>query len=192
MRAMRTLALFAVLFAFASIAAAQTILEQVGKVEKPKDLSVTYDKFKNLTRVEVKGVVFGGKENRSGMYSIGVRAYFDATGQSLDADAESFSIVFESFHSEWIWLHDSGLIMLIDGERVDFGSGKQGGDVRRGGVDEWVWFTVNRAAFERIVKANSVELQLGSFSGSITNRTLARTTRKLQELLQVSTKPQSH
>ncbi|MBK7803731.1 MAG: hypothetical protein IPJ55_13900 [Chloracidobacterium sp.] len=188
---MKTLALFAIFLGLVPFIAAQTLPEQIAKVEKPKDVSFTYDKFKDVSRVQVKGVSFGTKDNRTGIYSIGVEAYFDVPGQSLTDNVETFYILFRSFNRDWLWLHDSNLIMLIDGKRTDLGPASMTETCRWAVSMNGCGLRFRVETYERIVHANTLELQLGAFAGEITNRTLARTTRKLKELLEVSTKPQS-
>ena len=158
------------ILAFAVSFSAQTVTEKIAKVEKPKDIESSYDKFKDITTVYIKGIVFETKGNRWGMYSIGLQAAFVVPGEKVTKDVDSFKLMFYSTGSQWHWLRDSRLIILADGEHMDFGQGERDSRINNSTVSEFVFFTLTRTQFEKLVNAKSVELQIGTFEGNITNR----------------------
>ena len=182
---MKTLIL---ILALAAVGLGQSFQTRLETFDKPKDFKVEYDKFKDTTRVAMtKGKSWHTKKSKAGMDEIDVRAEFTAPGQSLEKNIDKFWLIFEGGGSEWTFLNNRSLIFLLDGEQLDLGDGEHDGSVRLGGVDERVVFSVDRSEFEQIINAKNIEMQLGSFEGTINNRTLYRTLSKLKGLFDLGT-----
>jgi hypothetical protein len=133
-----------------------------------------YDKFKDETTVLVEVKVKDNGKPRNKLDNLKLITAFSYDGQTLKNDIDSFVVEFSQGNQSWRFLRSHGLIMIVDGEREDFGKGDHEGEVMTRGVFERVTFLFSRKIFEKMVNAKTVELQLGPYEGFIDADNLAK------------------
>ncbi|MEP7077076.1 MAG: hypothetical protein ABI878_14820 [Acidobacteriota bacterium] len=152
---------------------AQTIQDRIKALDDSKTYAVKYDKFKDETTVTGRVGFRLPKGHIIDTMELEMNGTFP--GQTPNQDIAEFQCYFIQHYSQsWVFLHDQHLIMLLDGVKVDFGQGKQGGEARLGGVDEWVYFKISREDLQKIADAKTVEIQLASYEGRISQKTQPR------------------
>lgn len=121
-----------------------------------------YDKFKDTTTVQFKRLPLTGTSRRvlSGetLYFIGA---FHFKGQVIAMPVSVAQIGFLSESEDWLYLRDSHLTALIDGERVDLGIANRDSNVGKEKVNELLIFEVSYETLLKIANGATVEMQLG-------------------------------
>ncbi len=148
--------------------APQDLESKIKTFRNNKRFSVKYDKFKDRSFVDVGPFVVGGNMryvvSGSQLY---MTARFIYAGQTIKAPVENFALWFRATGKDWEFLKARDLYAIADGERFDFGEGRYDGDVsasrRSVGVSETLGFIIPAAAFEKLGKAQNVELRIGDF-----------------------------
>ena len=143
--------------------------EKVKTFESTPGQKVTYDKFHDVTLISADSQ----KLKANGPY----RALFDAHfslwsylwGKEPIVNANTFSLYFYSDSSTWLFMKHHGLILLVDGQKGDFGEGSWDGNVGMHGVSETIKFHLTRSDILAISKAQNVEFQLGGFEGEFSD-----------------------
>lgn len=135
---------------------------------------VKYDKFKDETTVHVEVKVKSNTKPRNKLDNLKLLAAFKYSGQTLRKNIDLFGVAFSAGNQRWRFLRSHGLIMMIDGERHDLGSGDHDGQITGSGVYETVTFIVDRSTFSVIANAKTLELQLGPYEGFIDEDNLAK------------------
>jgi hypothetical protein len=139
--------------------AAVDIKQRIKGFRNDRRFSVRYDKFRDDTLVSVGPFYVGGTKSYvvSG-FQLEMTAY-------LFLDKEPVKYLYIRFHSssrDWTFLKNSELLALVDGERMQFGEGDRDSDVRRGGVSESMVYAIPVERFEKMGRATSAELKIGS------------------------------
>jgi len=123
--------------------------------------STSYDKFKDETHVSV-GPFFVGSTSSyvwSG-FQLEMTAHFFSKGHITEQPA-FFYLAFRSRSKEWQFLRSRELYALVDGERLALGEGDHDGDVRLGGVSEWLIYQLPAEVFYKLGTARHVEIKVG-------------------------------
>jgi hypothetical protein len=127
-----------------------------------KRFSVSYDKFKDRSSIDVGPFVVGGNMryalSGSQLY---MTARFLYPGQILREPVSSFALWFQASGQNWEFLKSRHLYALIEGERFDLGEGIYDGDVRRQGVSETLAFIIPAEVFKKLGTGSVVELRIG-------------------------------
>lgn len=156
----------------ATVGFGQPIKEKIAKFDDHSRFTYSFDKFKNETTI---GTTVKFHEPKEKLELLECSIFFTFTGQTIDANIQSFLLVFHPIGStEWQFLRSHHLIFLLDGQKLDVGDGEHDGTVVRGGVNEYVLFTVPRETVEKMALAKSVEIQLGSFEEIISPKSQPR------------------
>lgn len=174
------------ILAFASVGFSQTMPARIAASPNPKDIGTTYDKFKNRTVVRVKGFSRATKGSKAGIDELNLMAAFAFEGDTLTSNIGTFGLTFSGAR-DFTFFRNKRLIFLLDGDRIDLGEGHRDSTDFILNDRESVYFNIPRDVFEKIVKADKIEMQVGPFEGKIDNSTLYRTTRKLKELFDLGT-----
>lgn len=166
--------LIPILFLAAAVSAfGQALQERIDRLDDSKTYTVKYDKFKDETTVTGRVGFRPPKGHLIDTLELAMVAKFP--GQTITQDADIYDCYFIPHYSRtWVFLHDTNLIMLLDGTKRDFGRGKQGGNVYLGGVNEWVYFKMSREDLQAMADAKTVEIQLGSYEGRISTKSQPR------------------
>ena len=146
----------------------QDLESKIKTFRNHKRFSVRYDRFKDRTTVDVGPFVVGGNmryfATNSQLY---MTALFTYSGQTVTAPVERFAFWFRASGKNWEFLKSRELYAIADGERFDFGEGHYDGDVSGSywgvGVSETLGFVIPVASFEKLGKADNVELRIGDF-----------------------------
>lgn len=151
--------------------------EQTKKFDKHRYYQIRYDKFDDQTYVkfvgfnltstgesfaEALGKSMGGMGSGSSLSYLMLGAGFIFKTDTLKENQQDFFIYFIYSGDRWKFLKNTNLIMLIDGERVQFGEGEADRDVTRNGVQEIIGFAVNKDTMVKLGKAKTVELKIGN------------------------------
>ena len=111
--------------------------------------TVTYDKFKDETRVSVYKPNMG----------LSIEWAFTYQGRELKENVDTFYVNFTGGrYCNGYCFKDPMLILLIDGERVDLSDGRHR-------LGDSAAFAVDRAVMEKAVNAKLVEYQVGPYEG---------------------------
>lgn len=129
-----------------------------------KRFSVSYDKFKDESWVDVGPFVVGGDMR---YFTTGSQFYMTArfrfAGETVSKPVNNFALWFRASGRDWQFLKSRDLHALIDGERFDLGEGKHDGDVGRRGVSEAIGFLIPSEVFQKLANAQRAELRVGNF-----------------------------
>ncbi len=128
-------------------------------------LTTTYDKFKDETKVAYRTE-----------HGVAMTTVFTYGGTELVGKAQLFYFIFSKSSCPGLCFDDPALIFLIDGERTTIGSYK--------GFGSSAIFSTSRSIIIKIAKAKSVEFQVGSFEGKLSDEDIKQYT----ELLKLATK----
>jgi hypothetical protein len=166
--------------AFGQTAPTKTVKElqlQAKPFKNSKRYFVVYDKFEDRTLVRCLGfnlIGFGasfaeamaqgtGAVRGSASSSIYLGAAFTFPSDTLRQSVTDYFLLFDYSGSEWQFLKTSKLIALVDGERIQFGSGEAVRDVKSGSVTEKIGFVVTRQQLQKLSAAKTIEIKIGSF-----------------------------
>jgi hypothetical protein len=136
----------------------------------PYTINTTYDKFQNVTLVSLEPNVAEFNPTPKS-----VSAFFLFSGTVLTVPS-TVSLTFISKSTDWQFLRNHDLMMLLNGkERLSFPS-TQDGRVGKGYVIEFIDIQVTVAEFLRIVSAETIEVQIfnASFALSLAQREALR------------------
>lgn len=133
----------------------QTPQERIKTFRNSKRFSVEYDKFKDRTQVQVGPFVLSNGD----LY---MTARFLFPGENVKEPVPQFALWFQASAREWKFLKHRHLSVVADGERMGLGEGAYDGNLkRRGGTSESLGFLIPAVSFEKISKAQSVEIRVG-------------------------------
>lgn len=123
-----------------------------------------YDRFENRTRYWTPPARM--------VYGLDLRVTFSFRGKGAGNDIEGFHLVFSSTSSDWRYLKDSHLYLLIDGKSVSLGQPKaRDNDVQTGyssvQVKEVLAFPIKYQTLQKLTAAKNVEMRLGSTEFSL-------------------------
>ncbi len=152
---------------------------QTTTIEIPKTFKyrraykVQYDKFKDQTRI-FSGFFPASKSSlyimTNRMISIGSAFFFD--GQMLIKAPSEFYILFETSGGDWAFLKDHHFYAIADGERMDLGDGEHDGDVKLGGVSEYLIYKLTSENFHKIASAKKLEIKIGQYETELKDDTI--------------------
>lgn len=152
------------LWMFAIPGHSQTLEERFKKLDEDK-FTLKYDKFKDVTWA---GTYIKFRRPKAKLHTLTCDIRARIVGKELTKASDDFFLVCSPrFSRGWAFLKNSHLIFLLDGERLDLGSGDHEGDVRTTGISEWVIYSIGRADLKKLGDAKKVEIQLGSYEGHI-------------------------
>lgn len=129
-------------------------------------LSTDYDKFKNLTRVSGKSWEYVNADKGR---PLRVNLYVFFKGEKQTGEADAAMLVFRSASSDWEYLKNNLLIILVDGARLDIGRAIRDSSIGKNGVTETLMYAMPFADAQRLADASKVEVQIGRFEGTFTN-----------------------
>lgn len=169
---MKTKILIALALLLTSSAAAQT----------PKDFEITYDKFKDATKVtRSKSYIKASKHDSVG--ALIFRPYLIYPGRELARDADVFFFMFTSVSricGGYCFIRSHRLIVMAGDTRLDMGDGEWIGSAD----GESMMYPVARHDLKTMIDAERVEFQLGSFEGKFASTDRAT----IKTLLELGTK----
>lgn len=134
------------------------IQQRIKNFRNSKRFSIRYDKFRDDTLVSVGPFFIGGTK------AYVMRGFQLEMTASLLLDKGRIDYIYLRFHSssrDWIFLKNSELLALVDGERLQFGEGDRDSDIRRGGVSESIIYSIPIEQFLKLGQAASTELKIG-------------------------------
>jgi len=154
-----------------AIAAALALLS-AGVSAKDKNILVQTDKFTGKTTVIMKemslGQGFTNNAHPNDLVGIYLSA-FSAPGPNPTA------LVIKAYAANWQFLGGADVRLLIDGERIDLGHfARMKGTVEGGIVTDTIASPVDRAVFEKIGTAKSVEMQIGPYETKLNAKGIER------------------
>lgn len=132
-------------------------------------LSVEYDKFKNLTTVRGKDTDRLKPSNRFTGPPPTFNVYGFYSGEQPKASFGYVLLVFRSRSRDWQFLKQNNLVLLLDGtDRVWLGNAVADRNVRWSNVTEQLAYKLKLADAEKVVRAGTVELKLGTLESKLT------------------------
>lgn len=140
--------------------------ERTKKFKNSRRWDVRYDKFDDVTTVRV-GPFFVSAELLNPNNNLQLYTGFSFAGSGEPKTVEEFQLLFVSNSDDrWNYLDDSTLKAIVDGERVSLGEATRKSDVGRRlfgeiNLKESLLLRVPRATFERLARAERVEMRLG-------------------------------
>jgi len=144
-----------------SVQAHSALKEKTKNFKNSKRFAVTYDRFKDRTWVRVGPFID----------RLSISASFTFEGESQSAPVSEITLIFYSYSSDWRFLNNRDLYVIVDGERMDLGEGARSGSVtsryRSVGVTETLVFAVPFTVFEKFTNAKSVEFKVGPIETSL-------------------------
>ncbi len=150
------------------------IKKQKRKFKNKSQYIVKYDKFEDITLVRYTGfqmlgafesVAIGMTQSRgrttlpSLLFGSG---FFFETENLSDPIIDDFAMFFTWNGSRWLFLYNSKLIALADGERIRFGEGVRSSRINLGGLKETVYFKASREQLTKLANAKKLEIKVGS------------------------------
>jgi hypothetical protein len=138
-----------------------------GKYQNNQIFEVKYNKFNDVTSVSFNifaGDLFAVDTNKSMHFSL---SYF-FTSNEFTSTPEKFNFAVHSSSKDWRFLRTTNLIFIVDGKRVDIGSGERNSSISDyGGVMEHLYYELSREDLILIGNAKFVELQVGGVQGQM-------------------------
>lgn len=147
----------------------QAEINKLGKKDK-KQFNAEYDKFRDetKTRVVVQLETWGNKEMKNPPDSLDwmLHSYFD--GKLITNEPKSNIFCAATASKKWRYLYSHDLILLVDPEKkINLSKGSHDGTVTRYGVNELMCWPIENDVLKVLVKAKTVEFQLGGTEGTI-------------------------
>jgi hypothetical protein len=122
-------------------------------LNSPYALVEQYDKFSNTSSIRVRFHLANSSQELS------FSASTISPGKTIKSPTE-ISLIFTSHSENWMYLRNSHLTFLVDGEIIDLGQMRRDGNVGRGYVLEFLSLTVNADIFLKIINGKNVEGRL--------------------------------
>lgn len=162
----------------------RTINEKIAILPDKGNYTYEYDKFKDRSFVDFSdGVIHRSKTSRNPAVSVQMQTTFTFAGKELPETANRFTFIFRApSYRGWNFLYDHSLTFLADGGRIPLGEGSRNSSISQN--QEWLYYTVLRSDLETLANAKTLEMQLGSFEASISEKQR----RGLQNILKLSTR----
>lgn len=141
----------------ATIAAGQSIQDQIKAFDKPKSYEVTYDKFAKETKVEIEVDLSGNRSSTPRSMTLLASATIPDEGE------RSYTLVM--FPNNRIYSSPT-LRILIDGDLLDIESFS--------GIRDYAAFQVTPEQWAKIANGKVVELQLVTFETTLNKKVLSQ------------------
>lgn len=123
-------------------------------------VKVEYDRFRDVTVVSTSDME-PAQARASGSLALTVSFAYKGITKTQASLGTLFFHAMSSSQTGWRFLRDRELIVLADGERMNFGQGDHEGRIYRSMVAETITFSASVEQLERIGKSQTVQLQLG-------------------------------
>lgn len=154
----------------------QSFEDRVKQFEKPRDYTLTFDKFEKETKIDWHSYIRGPR--KKGFVSGNETLELIASVHIPQSGDTWYSLLFiPSIHT--IYDHDDRLRFLVDGVNLDIHD--------RPSIDDVAGFIVTKDEWLKLISGKTVEMQLRSFEGTLDEKTLTAF-RNLASL----TKPSDH
>ena len=146
------------------------IEKQIATLQEPKSYVVGYDKFKETSSIGV-WIDVGWKNRILGVSSMRWLISSRYAGEGLTDQRSGMIFCIRTGSPSWRFLKNSNLIMLIDGEKDDFGEGRRDGTVnssRYGSlVTEISCWELTDDRLKALAEAKRIESQYGPVEGVV-------------------------
>ena len=143
-------------------ASAQDLESRIKNFRNHKRFSISYDKFRDKSRIEVGPFVVTGTVRYVSTGNMALMtATFTFAGVRISEPPKDFVLLFAANGRGWTFLKARELLIIVDGERFDLGEGEWDGDVEYGGTSEILGFTIPAELFKKLGTAQKAELRVG-------------------------------
>ena len=124
-----------------------------------------YDKFENSTLVSINVKLTQLNSDLT------IGSFFIYQGEKL-VTPKTVTLRFVSSSSDWEYLHNSNIVFLVDGKRIDLGEMKRNGRVGNGYVLEFLSLTLPTNTLLEIINGKVVEAKLFTTTFKLTEEQL--------------------
>ena len=172
-----TLTVLLVLCAAGTVPAQRYVNKESGMAPRIKKFKnsgrfiVAYDKFKDLSKVEVGPFTMTGNMEALFGSIISFYSLFEFDGQQLKSSPKTVALIFLSQSNDWRFLYDQDVYAIADGERMKLGTGARDSriNVPRGpatgfgnvSVSESIGIEIPLDIFKKLATSKKVEIKVG-------------------------------